>query len=165
MNRGEQASARPGPDAPANFAVECPGCRAHLAATAMLAGGRAVCPICRAEFLVPRAAPTEAGDAPVVLTEPPLPSTRRRPDDAFVVAEADAGAAAADASSFALREPVRTISAGGTEFELRRLSRDERRRRRTRRTLVILAVGAAVLVALVVLLGAPPRVPRRPGSP
>lgn len=153
MSRGDQAPAKPGPGAPATFAVECPGCRAHLAATAMLAGGPAVCPTCRTEFLVPRVAPAAAVDAPVVLTEPPLPSTRRRPDDAFVVAEADGNAD--DASSFAFHDPIRTITAGGTDLELRRLSRDERRRRRAQRTLILLAVGAALLVALVVLLGTP----------
>jgi len=142
----------PDPPAAAAFAVECPACRAHLAASPRPAGGAAVCPACQAAFLVPRTAPAMPATAPVVFAEPPLPSTRRRPDDAFVVVAADTATAAADAAPFAVHEVARKVAAGDVEVELRRLAPDERRRRRAGRNLLILVVGAALLVALVVML-------------
>lgn len=147
MSSHDQPQTAPDPRAAAAFAVECPSCRAHLAASPTLAGGAAVCPACQAAFLVPHAAPVTPADAPVVFTEPPLPSTRRRPDDAFVVA-----AAGADTAPFSVHEPARKVTAGDVEVELRRLTPDERRRRRVSRNLLILVVGAALLVALVVML-------------
>jgi len=82
------------------FAVECPGCRSHLAVHARMAGDGARCPTCRTAFLVPDVpsppppqvapAPVEtpvepapppavtASSEPVVFSEPPLPSTRLR---------------------------------------------------------------------------------------
>jgi hypothetical protein len=152
VSRSDQARTGPDRRTTAAFAVECPGCRAHLAADPKLAGGAAACPVCQAEFLVPAAAPAATADAPVACAEPPLPTTRRRPDDAFVVAQDEAGAAATEPSTLAFHEPVRTVAAGGTEIELRRLSPDERRARRAQRNLIILVVGAALLVALVVML-------------
>lgn len=41
------------PDARGAFAVECPGCRAHVAVTRDLVGRAAGCPGCRGAFLVP----------------------------------------------------------------------------------------------------------------
>lgn len=44
---------RPAADVPPIFAVECPGCRAHVAVAGRLAGRAAGCPRCRAAFIVP----------------------------------------------------------------------------------------------------------------
>ena len=152
MSRHDQPQTAPDPRAAAAFAVECPDCRAHLAAAPTLAGGAAVCPACQAAFLVPRTAPAMPATAPVVFAEPPLPSTRRRPDDAFVVPAVDTAATGADTAPFAVHEPARKVTTGDVEVELRRLTPDERRRRRAGRNLLILVVGAALLVALVVML-------------
>lgn len=152
MSPDDQPQTAPAPRAAAAFAVECPGCRAHLAASPTLAGDVAMCPACQAAFVVPRGAPATPADAPVVFAEPPLPSTRRRPDDAFVVVAADTAAAGADTAPFAVHEPARKVTAGDVEVELRRLTPDERRRRRAGRNLLILVAGAALLVALVVML-------------
>lgn len=134
------------------FAVECPACRTLLAAAPALAGGPAACPACQTQFLVPPAAVVEAAAAPVAFAEPPLPSTRRRPDDAFVLVEADAGEPAVGGDLFVVRAPVTTSASGTTGVEIRRLTPTEQRVRRAQRTLLILVAGVALLVALVVFL-------------
>ncbi len=139
------------------FAVECPGCRANLAATPALAGGPAACPFCQTEFLVPPAVAVEAAAAPVAFAEPPLPSTRRRPDDAFVLVEADAGELAAseptaEADPLVFHEPVTTIARGTTDVAIHRLTAADKRTQRAWRTLLILVAGVALLVTLAVFL-------------
>lgn len=51
------------------FAVECPGCHAHVAVPRSLVGRAAGCPACRSAFLVP----------PAEREEPPLPESFERP--------------------------------------------------------------------------------------
>lgn len=216
-HRREQESS----DDSAAFAVECPGCRAHVSVTGRLVGRPAGCPRCRAAFLVPRpdreerrpsrpdaddpraapavtapspsdstpteparpepTSPSRSVAGPIAWSDPPVPSTRRRRDDALATipeAVSTAGTAAgptapavtvpdatttttATASAgdtdvpggLALEEPVKIIRSGGAEIELRRLTPEERRARRARRNLIILVVGASLLVALVVILG------------
>lgn len=89
---------------------------------------------------------------PVVFVEPPVPSTRRRPQAAAIADPATSVAEAID-PVLVFREPTRTIRTGTVEIELMRLSPEARVLRRTRRNLAMLVVGAAILVALAILLG------------
>lgn len=59
MSRRRHRHRGPGAAATTLFAVECPGCRAHVAVPRTLAGHVAACPACRATFLVPQPEPEE----------------------------------------------------------------------------------------------------------
>jgi len=134
------------------MAVECPGCRTHLAVAGALAGGAAACPTCQTAFVVPVAAPPAPRDGPVELAEPPLPSTRRRPDDAFLLVEPAALPSATDPEPFAVRERPMPTAGGDTAVTIRLSTPDGNRVRRPSRNLLYLLAGAAVLVALAVIL-------------
>lgn len=140
MSHDEQQRPGPAVPAPTPFVLECPGCRASLAAHAGLAGATASCPACGAGFRVPAATPA---DAAVVFADPPLPSTRLRPDDAFVFVEPVVAAPAVVPAPAADGEPA---------IMIRPATRTPKRTRRPWHTILSLVAGAALLVALVVIL-------------
>lgn len=82
-------------------------------------------------------------------------TARPRNDDRAWDPGANAAAEPPAPAELVFREPVKTVTVGGSEIELRRQSPQERRTRRTVNTLLFLVVGAAVLVALVVVLAGP----------
>jgi hypothetical protein len=159
---------------PPSLVVECPECRGAIAVRGDLTYRVARCPLCAAEFLIPKPRRSGVPDTPtphmgpaaarsdspadLVAVPRPDPADESPPEPAGAslfslpeLAEEPPPSHGQPAGELAFREPEKTIETPEGTLRLRRLSPEERHARRTRRNVIMLCGGATILFFIVFL--------------